>query len=266
MNLSNTQYTKSCEAVKSKLSDKKFRRTVLNKVNPSPLKDANFFVDYIIRVLLFLFPLYVYENNALMGISGKEIIIGIVVLSVVMYCVTGLFMNGELNEKKTGLSGLMLLAVFVIVALIFALQISNAGSEVPRTYRYLGLFLLPFCVQYAGGFRKYYFQLLTASFTILYISMYRFIFTGLPTMIGSELILSEQYKLIPFLLLGTAAVSILYIAEENVIFQRIYFLINAASMVLIFLYGDMAAFIIMFLFIMGLQFISLPTVSFMKIM
>ena len=246
------------------LTDKEYLKNLLHKVNPSPLKDADFFVDYIIRVLLFLFPLYVYENNAIMGISGKEIIIGIVVLSVVMYCVPKLFWTGELKEKKTGLSGLIILGIFVIVALIFVFQISHAGSEAARTYRYLGLFLLPFCVQYAGDFRRYYFQLLTASFTILYISMYRFVFTGLPTMLGADLILSDQSKLIPFLMLGIAASSILYITEEKIIFQRIYLVITAASMVLIFLYGDMTAFIIMFLFITGLQFISLPTVSFMK--
>ena len=51
--------------IKNKVTDKEFQRDLLNKMNPAPLKGSDYLADYIIRVLIFLFPLYIYENNAI---------------------------------------------------------------------------------------------------------------------------------------------------------------------------------------------------------
>ncbi len=250
--------------ITDRLTDKEFHKTFLHKLNPSPRKGSDYFVDYMIRVLIFLFPLYVYENNVVMGISGKDILVGIVVLILFIYCVIRIFRNRELDESDVGIPHLIMLGIFGITVITFAFQVFLKSREMSHTFRYLVLFLLPFCAKYAGGFRKYYFQLLSSSFAILYISMYRYIFTGKPTLIGAEYLLSDPYRLMPHLMLGTAVTSILYITEKKAKLQKICLLLTAASLVLLFLYGDMAAFIIMLFFIMGLQFLYLPRVFFMK--
>ena len=250
--------------IKARVSDKEFQRKVMSRVNPAPLEGADFLVDYLLRVLIFLFPLYIYENNAAMGISVKDILFGIVVMIMTLWCVKNLLFQRKSYASHMGKRVLILYGAFLLIAITFAVQMSKVSSEVPHTYLYLGCFMLPFCVSFVGKSRRYYMELLAASFTLIYISIYRYIFTALPTLIGSENLLSNANKLIPLLLLGGSVTAYLYITEKNDKLQKVYLGITAAGLVILFLYGNMAAFLIQFLFIMCLQFLDKPTVTFMK--
>ena len=57
--------TEKLREVKEKLSDKEFRKKVSVVINPEPMKGSDYLVDYMARVLLFLFPLYMYEADVI---------------------------------------------------------------------------------------------------------------------------------------------------------------------------------------------------------
>ena len=68
-----------------KASCKDLMNRIYEKINPEPDKGSDYLVDYMIRALLFLFPLYVYESTGVMGISMRDILFGIVILIMFLH-------------------------------------------------------------------------------------------------------------------------------------------------------------------------------------
>lgn len=61
-------------------------KSTLSRINPPVKGGADFLVDYLFRVIIFLFPLYTYETKAIMGITSKDLLAGIIVLIVGLWC------------------------------------------------------------------------------------------------------------------------------------------------------------------------------------
>ena len=251
--------------MKTDKSGKKHQKSnILSHIFPPIMEGADPLVDNIFRVIIFLFPLYLYQDKALMGLSGKDILTGVVVLLMGLWCLYKAIKGDYFREIAMQRTKAFAMATFVLVLILFAVQFNNINSEVTHTYIYLGAFILIFCSIYAGGGRRYYLQLLTASFTLVYICIYFHIFTGMASVLGAERLLDKPQELIPVLMLSTSTGSILYLTEENERLQKLYLFLTAAGLVIFFLYGDMMAFCIMLLFVMGLQYMGRPTITHMK--
>ena len=48
-------------------------KDIISKLNPAPDENADYLVEYFFRILIFLFPLFIYEHNAVIGVSYKDI-------------------------------------------------------------------------------------------------------------------------------------------------------------------------------------------------
>ncbi len=249
---------------RKKLFDKGFQKKVLSIVNPEPTKDSDFLIDYITRVLLFLFPLYIYENNAIMGISLRDILFGIVIILMAIWGGFRVIINVKDRPFSFSKKTLLVFGSFFLLIICFVVQSVKLSSELPHTYLYIGCFLIIFCMGFINANSRYYLQLISSAYLLIYISIYKYIFTGTATLIGVEKILGTGYKMIPVLLLSCLVNAYLYITEDNENLQKFYLVLLAAGFVTLFLYGDMAAFMIMLLFVMGMQFLRAPSVDFMK--
>lgn len=248
----------------SKKQSKKQFKSTFSRINPPVKEGADFLVDYLFRVLIFLFPLYTYETKAVMGITGKDLLAGIIVLIVGLWCLykslkKNLFQSLALDSGKA-------FGVLVFLALLIVLGIQFVGSngEVAHTFLYIVAMLLFFSSYYVGGGTRFYLGLLAASFTLVYVSLYLFIFTGTATILRAESLLSKPRELAPFLMLSILIMSILYLIEKNANLQKLYLFLAGTGMILFFLYGDMMGFCMMFLMIMGLCYIQEPTVGNVK--
>ena len=100
------------------VSCKDLKNRIYERINPEPDKGSDYLVDYLIRVLLFLFPLYVYESVGVMGISMRDILFGIVILIMSLRCVRTL-----LRKKiRLGKKEFFVLGAFVTVLICFGIQ------------------------------------------------------------------------------------------------------------------------------------------------
>ena len=241
-------------------SCKDFVNRIYEKINPEPDKGSDYLVDYMIRVLLFLFPLYVYESTGVMGISMRDILFGIVILIMFLHC-----MKSMLRKKiRFGKKELFILGFFVSVLICFCVQTITLNTEVSHTYYYVGMFLLPFCVGFIQNSKKYYMNIFVSSYIIVYLSIFRYIFTAKATFLGIEEFLDEGYRLVPAFLLSSAVCAFLYVVEDDRKKQIIYLVLEAIGLCVLFLYGDTVAFMMMLIYLMCLQFVRKATVSFVK--
>ena len=94
------------------------KNRIYEYINPEPDKGSDYLVDYLVRVLLFLFPLYVYDSVGVMGISMKDILFGIVVLIMTVRCIRSLLRKKICLGKKE----LFILGIFVSVLACFCIQ------------------------------------------------------------------------------------------------------------------------------------------------
>ena len=250
--------------LKTKVSDKGFWRSILNRINPEPEKGSDTVADYMTRVLLFLFPLFIYEKTAFLSISMKDMLFGILILTMSIWCIVNLMLKDGLRKISVGKRMLSVFGIFVLVLLLFAVQMSKVNNELGHTYLYIGMFLLPFGVSFIRQGRIYYMQIFLAAWSLVYISILRYVITGTATILGVETLLKSPAKFIPSVLLCCAISSFLYIIEKRRNRQNIYLAFAAISMIVLFMYGDMAAFMILFLYLMCLQFLRKPTASFIK--
>ena len=250
--------------LKEKAMDQEFRKEILGKINPEPEKGSGYLVDYMVRVLIFLFPLYIHENTVVLGLSMKDILFGIVILIMTLWCGAMLMFERKLRKTRLDKKFLAIIGAFFLVLICLAVQVKGLSKEVPHTYLYIGLFLLPFCAGFVQPRGKYYLKVMLASYSLVYLSIYRYIFTGSSTILGVEAIIKKSNVFIPAVMLSCAASAFLYITEDDSRKEKAYLTLNGLGLIILFLYGDMTAFMIMLLFIMGLQFLRLPKVRFIK--
>ncbi|WP_026527961.1 hypothetical protein [Butyrivibrio sp. VCD2006] len=247
-----------------KISDKEFRGKIISAVNPELSEGSDYVVGYIVRVFIFLLPLLIYEESAFMGISLRDILFGTAILFMAIYCGVKELKNKKEGAILFGKKELLLFICFFALLICFIVQVIGFDSELKRTYLYIECFLVIFVVTSSLRADKYFLRILSASNAILFISMYRYIFTGKATLLLTEKILGNTAWLMPIIMLGSLVYAILYLVEEDERYKNFYLLFTGASFVILFLYGNMAAFMIMLIFIMGLQFLGKPTEECMK--
>ncbi len=239
-------------------------KDIISKLNPAPDENADYLVEYFFRILIFLFPLFIYEHNAVMGVSYKDILFGMFIVFMSMWCGFKLYRNKNINAFFLKKISMLFGGCFVLILMCFGFQLSSISSEVPHTFLYIVGFLLIFCSSFADKASRYILQLLLCSYVLLLISSYKYIFTATSTLIGAEVLLKDTNKLIPMVILGCSVSAFLYITEEKEKLQKIYLIILAAGEVILFLYGNMVAFVLLLFYIMMLQFLRRPTADYMK--
>ena len=79
--------------VKTKINDKSFRQNIISKLNPAPDGNSDYLVEYFFRILIFLFPLFIYEHNAVIGVSYKDILFGMFIILMSTWCGFKLYKN-----------------------------------------------------------------------------------------------------------------------------------------------------------------------------
>ena len=72
-------------------------KDIIPKLNPAPDENADYLVEYFFRILIFLFPLFIYEHNAVIGVSYKDILFGMFIVFMSTWCGLKLYRNK--NEK-----------------------------------------------------------------------------------------------------------------------------------------------------------------------
>ncbi len=134
---------------KSKKQSKKQFKSTFSRINPPVKEGADFLVDYLFRVIIFLFPLYIYETKAVMGITGKDLLVGIIVLIVGLWCLykslkKNLFQSLVLDAGKAFgvLVFLALLIVFGIQFLVRTMFVVGQGFILDFWLLLLLLFML----------------------------------------------------------------------------------------------------------------------------
>ncbi|SFP80406.1 hypothetical protein SAMN04487928_108117 [Butyrivibrio proteoclasticus] len=265
MDRSNSEKIKEViSKIRSKITDKGFRQRFIKRINPPPAEKADYLVEYFFRILLFLFPLFIYEQNAIIGISYKDILFCMFIIIMSLWCGIVLLRTDSIRRMFNKKTTMLFTGGFVLILVCFGKQLYSISSEVPHTFLYIGGYLLVFCASFSGKGSRYLLQLALASQVLVLISAYRYIITATSTLIGAEILLKNTDKLIPAIILECSISAFLYVIEEKEKNQKVYLAILTAGEVILFLYGNMVAFVILFFYILMLQFLRLPTADFMK--
>lgn len=252
------------DTIKSKLPTKEKLIEYYKMANPKPIKGVDVLTDYLVRVLILLFPLYIYEYVAVLQLAQKDLLAGIIIVIMSIWCAYKAIIGRYAKKLLLTKTNLAILAAFLLIFLSFLVQLSHVSNETAHTYLFLGCFLIPFCVSFIGKGTRYYLNLFLAAMSIFYVSIYRYIFTGKPTLIGSEQLLERPDRLIPLLMCSCFITAFLYLTESAEKKQKMYLVLLSLGLVVFFLYGNMIAFCILLLFFMTMQFFDRPTVAFMK--
>ncbi len=96
--------------------------SIISRINPPVKGGADFLVDYFFRVLIFLFPLYTYETKAVMGITGKDLLAGIIVLIVGLWCLYKSLKKGMFQLFALDLGKAFGVLVFLALLIVFGIQ------------------------------------------------------------------------------------------------------------------------------------------------
>ena len=147
------------DTIKSKLPTKEKLIEYYKMANPKPIKGVDVLTDYLVRVLILLFPLYIYEYVAVLQLAQKDLLAGIIIVIMSIWCAYKAIIGRYAKKLLLTKTNLAILAAFLLIFLSFLVQLSHVSNETAHTYLFLGCFLIPFCVSFIGKGTRYYLNL-----------------------------------------------------------------------------------------------------------
>ncbi len=223
-----------------------------------PQDNADPVLNVMISGIILFLPLFLARSKYQNGFSPQDIIFFIMTLMIALRAIMYTSNKQDDSYKQESrdrhrciwnVSNVLLVLCFLCVA-AFAWQISHASILFYRAVFYVMALWLTMSVRASEVSSGYYLKLFIFPLAILYVFLYIYVFARIEVIPAVGLLINDLSGLAPLLLLGCAVTSILYMSAMDYIWRYVYSALTVAGFCLLFLYADMAAFCILFFFLL----------------
>ncbi len=220
-------------------------------------------LDIYLRIMCFLYPLYLGDAKIFVSFSEKEFLYYILTLLTALLYLFFPLQKGKTARKRLCRidSILLLLAVLFIIkgSIRIILQEDNFETDIFFVCLIVTFFLLK---SFSGNFVHYLNLVLFSSF-LLYLDMLYYYLTERQGILGADILL-RQPEAASWLLFSFCISSVLY--EKGCItgWRNFYLLVSILGSVVLFLFGNIAAICMAGVFLLLLPLFYQPTVTLIK--
>ncbi len=237
---------------------------VENLVHRASSKTGFIAIDCYVRVLLFLYPLYLTEAKFLYFFSEK-----IALLIIIFFAVMTIFLFPVLHqvtgyEKKLYRMELGLIILLLLLMVNIFIKIIHDNLEFENEVFFICLvgtilILRNFRINY-----QYYMRLFLYMSILLYADLLWYFFSGMDTLLGTEILLRHSGAVQSVLFLTVGLSTLLYCNLNDKRWNFFYLGITGIGSLLFFLYFDMASICLMGIFLLIIPVFFTPTVELIK--
>lgn len=231
---------------------------------PVIAEDGSIIVDYYIRVMLFLYPLFLDRDRIKTFFTSQSALYYIITfLSATVYIIM-------IVKKRTGyrkkLRTLDIALSFVFLGLGIRV-IMRICQKI--TVDYSDIFLIFLIITYfllrtvKNGYR-YYINLIVFSAAVLYSGLLCFLISGQEEVLGIDAVLRWPEAISSWILLVICSSSILYCMEDKKGWQYFYFIITGLGFLYLSVYSEFVAICLTGLFLLIIPMVFPPTVTLIK--
>lgn len=205
---------------------------------PHIMDDGKIIIDYYIRIIMFLYPLFVVKEKVIGFISGQ------VLLFTALTFVTAALYLILVAKKQADYSvrfnipdiWLLLIAVVFVCRILYGIIVTDVISE--NDVFYAGLAIAYFLLKDVRHGYEYYVNifLFTAFFVCISLLLYRL--TGTEIIPLAEMTDSRLEEVSSYILLTSCMSSVFYCITGKHCLKRFYFLVAGISIIILFLTSD----------------------------
>lgn len=240
------------------------RKNILNNFFPSINEGGSIIVDYYIRIILFLFPLFLEQDRVFIIFTIKTLLYFMLTLTSIVFYIIFLLQKRIVNRKCfRRMDFFLIITVFLLLMCVIVNRQRNVSVFVDSIY--LLLFILTyFLLRVVKNGYAYYLRLPIYSAVFIYIGLLMHYFTGIKTFIGSEMTLLQPEAVTTYLLLICCIDTCLYCTERKRAWKNFYIIMACVGYLLLFLQGDMISICLMGLILLLIPLVYLPTAELLR--
>lgn len=240
-----------------------YLKNLMNTIFPESSDNTSVIADYYIRIMLFLYPMYLAQDQIWGLFSDKEIIYFILsLLSIILSFV--LLRKRKVNQFRMKFIDIYLILLAIVMVMMITVRLIRKDMDIESEILLLCFFITYFLVRSINSGYKYYLSLLMISAAFLYAGMIKYCLTGTESLFGVEAMLRQPEGTATWLILACCISILLYSKEVKKSWNIFYLFMSAAGFLLLFLYGDMIAACIVWIIILIVPFIFDATVNLIK--
>ena len=206
--------------------------------SPHIMDDGKIIIDYYIRIIMFLYPLFVVKEKLFGFISGQVFLFtALTVVTAAIYLILTAKKQAEYSIRFS-IPDIWLLLIFIVFVcrIIYGIIITGEISE--NDIFYISLAAAYFLLKEVRRGYEYYVNvfLFTAFFVCLSSLLYRL--TGTELIPLAETAFSQPEGVSSYILLTSCMSSVFYCITGKRCLKRFYFLVAWISFIALFLTGD----------------------------
>lgn len=240
-----------------------YLKSLKNTIFPESSDNTSVIADYYIRIMLFLYPMYLAQDQIWGLFTDKEIIYFILsLLSIILSFV--LLRKRKVNQFRMKFIDIYLILLAIVMVMMITVRLIRKDMDIESEILLLCFFITYFLVRSINSGYKYYLSLLMISAAFLYAGMIKYCLTGTESLFGVEAMLRQPEGTATWLILACCISILLYSKEVKKSWNIFYLFMSAAGFLLLFLYGDMIAACIVWIIILIVPFIFDATVNLIK--
>lgn len=236
----------------------------IKKILYLPGSSGSLVVDYFVRIILLLYPLYMTDAKALLIFREKLFLLYLLAL------VTGILLivaiaNGTADYKtilnKIDIFLILLLLPLILKVIVRIFQGDMTFEKETFLWCLIGIYFL------LRGFKteyQYYVRLFLYASIFLYAGLLGYLLTGTDSWLGIEIMFRQPGAVPSFLLLACGCSSLMYCLYDEKGWDVFYLILSGVGFASIFLYRDMVTVCLMGLFLMTIPVVFRPAVKLVK--
>lgn len=234
-----------------------------NTIFPECGDNNSVIADYYIRIMLFLYPMYLVQDKIWGLFNDKEIIYFVLsLLSIVIFFV--LIRKRKDHQFRLRIIDIYLILLAVITVILITVRLIHKEINIENEILFLCLFMTYCLGRSINSGYKYFLDLLLFSAVFLYVGMIKYYLTGIESLFGVETMLRQPEGMATWLILVCCISILLYSKEVKKSWNIFYLIMSATGFLLLFLYGDMMAACIVWIILLIIPYIFEPKVKLIK--
>lgn len=250
--------------IEKKLHNRLFLHNLKKYIFPDISEDGSVIVDYFIRIIFFLYPLFLIKDDSVSTFPVKIILLTVLLLLTgVLYGYVLLFKRATYGVRLRSMD----IAMLFVTGLLMVKVVNNTfinNTNIKQEIFFLCLIGIYFLTRAVNKGYTYYLNLLLFSAAILYIGLFEYYLMGQITILDAEEMFLQPEGLRSYLILTSSIAILFYCLTEKVYLKYFYLIMTISGFTLILLDGDAIGVCITGFFILLIPIIFTPTAEFIK--
>ena len=231
---------------------------------PVIVEDGSLVVDYFIRIMLFLYPLFLVDESIIPGINGKELLYYLLSSLTAFFYICLIIRNHAVYRKR--LRPMDLVLIIAVLLLISIAVYRGVYKELPIEKEMFLCCLIGtyFLLRTVNKGYEYYMNLILFLAVFVYAALIQYHLMNTNSFLGIEVMLRQPEVMAPYLILTSAVSSLLFSITRKKGWRIFYIIMTAAGYLLLFLHSDIIAIGIMAVFLLCIPLVFRPVLPLIK--